>query len=265
MKIKYAHLWKHVMKKKIIISNWKLHGNMKLLETLLQPLNKFFSQYTQKNKFKKLIILPPYLYLYPAKKIISCKNIFIGSQNVDVNLSGAFTGEISIDMLKDIGVKYVLVGHSERREHHQENDISIAKKFKLVKDANLIPILCIGETKKDYLLSRTQEICKTQIKSIFDLLGKTGFCNSIIAYEPRWVIGSKNIPSISFITNILTFITNYILKKQNSNKKSFHVQYGGAINNNNVTEFENVNCIDGYLIGSSSLSLECFIDIIKKL
>jgi len=250
------------MKKKIIISNWKLHGSICLLNTLLIPISKFYIK--NKNISAKLVIMPPYIYLHPAKKIISNTNIELGAQNVDINLIGAFTGETSINMLKDVGVKYVLIGHSERRKYHNEDDEVVAKKFKIVKDANLIPILCIGETKNDYIFNKTKEVCKNQINKIFDVLGKSGFNNSMVAYEPRWAIGSNQIPPVDFIKKISKFIKNYILSRQDSTEKLFYIQYGGAVNDKNIIQLLNIDDIDGFLVGSLSLSLNSFINLLKN-
>ncbi|AAO27010.1 triosephosphate isomerase [Buchnera aphidicola str. Bp (Baizongia pistaciae)] len=245
------------MKKKIIIANWKLNGNIQLLQTLLKPLVNFYIRHKNKSSIK-LVIMPPYVYLYPMKSIISHSSILLGSQNVDINLIGAFTGEVSINMLKDVGVSYVLVGHSERRQYHRENDVIIAKKFKIVKDSHLIPVLCIGETEHEYLSCKTEKICKFQIDAIFDLLGPSGFNNSVIAYEPKWAIGTNTIPSINFIQKILMFIQNYIFNKQNSTIKLFSLQYGGSVNEHNIIELYDVKNIDGFLVGSASLSLDFF-------
>ncbi|XBC38483.1 MAG: triose-phosphate isomerase [Buchnera aphidicola (Melaphis rhois)] len=248
------------MNKKIIIANWKLNGSIQLLQNLLKPISDFVKI---NHISSKVIIAPPSVYLNQAYNIVLNTNVIIGAQNVDVNSFGAFTGEISVNMLKDINIRYVIVGHSERRLHHQENNTLIAKKFEVVKHAKLIPILCIGETDKDHNLYTTQRVCQKQIDIIFDLLGETAFCNTIIAYEPIWAIGSKKIPSLNYIQDMCCFIKDYILKQQNINKKSFFIQYGGSVNENNIQQLCKIPDVDGFLIGSVSLSLNKFLKILK--
>lgn len=247
------------MTKKIIAANWKLNGSTALLQNLLKPIVDF----VKINKIaSKLIIFPPFTYLHQTYDIVMNTNIIVGAQNVDVHLNGAFTGEISINMLKDVNVEYIIIGHSERKLYHKENDLLIAKKFKIVKDAKLIPILCIGETKEDYNSGMTKQICKNQIDVIFHLLGKQAFCNTIIAYEPIWAIGSGKIPSLYFIKDTCYFIKNYILKNQNIKKKEFSIQYGGSVDENNIKELCSITEIDGFLIGSAALSLHRFLKIL---
>ncbi|XBC37438.1 MAG: triose-phosphate isomerase [Buchnera aphidicola (Meitanaphis microgallis)] len=247
------------MTNKIVIANWKLNGSTTLLQDLLKPIINFVNS----NKIlSTIIIAPPIIYLYQAYSMIMNTNIMIGAQNVDIHLNGAFTGEISVDMLKDVNARYVLVGHSERRLYHHEHDLFIAKKFKIVKDAKLIPILCIGETQKDYHAGMTKMICKKQIDSIFNLLGEQAFYNTIIAYEPVWAIGSGMIPKFDFIKDIFCFIKNYVLKKQNLNKKLFSIQYGGSVDENNIKKLCKIVEIDGFLVGSAALSLNRFLKIL---
>ncbi|XBC37956.1 MAG: triose-phosphate isomerase [Buchnera aphidicola (Floraphis choui)] len=250
------------MQKKIIVANWKLNGSIKLLHNLLKPITNFVRE---KKILIKLIIVPPFVYLYPAYKIVMNTKIMIGAQNVDLHLNGAFTGEISVSMLNDVNVKYVIIGHSERRLHHKENNIIVAKKFKIVKDFQLIPILCIGETENDYNSGMTKQICQHQIDTIFDSLGEQAFFNTIIAYEPIWAIGSGKIPSLNFIEDICNFIKNYILKRQATNKKLFYIQYGGSVNQTNIKDLCKIVEIDGFLIGSASLDFDNFFKILNIL
>ncbi|XBC44140.1 MAG: triose-phosphate isomerase [Buchnera aphidicola (Schlechtendalia peitan)] len=248
------------MKKKFIIANWKLNGSKELLNNLLIPMVDFVNI----NKITStLIIVPPFVYLDRAYNIVMNTNIMIGAQNVDIHSSGAYTGEISIAMLNDINVKYVMIGHSERRLYHKENDLLIAKKFYIIKSYKLIPIFCIGETEQDYKSHMTKKICQQQIDVIFNSIGEHAFHNTIIAYEPIWAIGSGKIPSIAFIQDVCIFITSYILNKQKTSKKSFFIQYGGSIDENNIKELCTISGIDGFLIGSASLSISRFLKILN--
>ncbi|CAL4042901.1 Triosephosphate isomerase [Buchnera aphidicola (Tetraneura ulmi)] len=250
-------------KKKIIIANWKLNGNLILIKNLLEKIS-LIPGYILKSI--DLILLPPHVYLLEVKRNLFKKDeIYIGAQNIDKHFFGAYTGETSVLMLQDIGVKYVLIGHSERKKYHLESEKSISEKFKIVKSCNLIPILCIGETKKEKQLGQTEIICKKQIDEIFNLLEHKDetFNNSIIAYEPIWSIGTGQIPELKEINEIISFIKNYIKKKIFPKKvKNFFVIYGGSVNSNNVQRIFKKGGSDGLLVGAASLSHKDFSKII---
>lgn len=251
------------MKKKLIIANWKLNGNKVSILNFLNLLNKHDSKETC-----KIVISFPVIYLYLAKTIIYKKNIFLGAQNVDLNLCGPFTGEISVNMLKDIGINYVILGHSERRKYHKESDTLIAKKFKIVKEANLIPILCIGENKEEKKLGQTQEVCARQLNSVISMWGPQIFNNTIIAYEPIWAIGSGEIATPCSVQKIHKFIKKYIKKYGIVNSEKILVQYGGSVDENNVAQLLYEADIDGVLVGGASLNYNKFkkiIDIVNAL
>ncbi|WP_343191958.1 triose-phosphate isomerase [Buchnera aphidicola (Formosaphis micheliae)] len=250
------------MRKKIIIANWKLNGNKKSIIKFLTLLNQFY--FNKEEELNTLVVMAfPIMYIHLANSIINQKNIFMCAQNVDVNLYGSFTGEISVNMLQDIGVRYVIIGHSERRMYHKENNNIIAKKFKLVKDANLIPILCIGENEKEKKLGQTQLVCQKQLNDILNLLGSQAFENSIIAYEPIWSIGTGQVASLNYIQTVHNFIKNYINQHNNINWKNTFVQYGGSVDENNIYSLISQPDVDGVLIGGASLDYKRFSKIIN--
>jgi len=249
------------MKNKIITANWKSNGDTNSLHNLLIPIIDFIKK---KESMLKLIVVPPFVYLNQVHNIIINTNIMLGAQNVDIHSNGAFTGEISVDMLKDVHVCYVIIGHSERKIYHKESDLLISKKIQIVQNAKLIPIFCIGETEQDYKNGITNQICQKQIDSVFNVIGEKAFNNMIIAYEPVWAIGSGRTPSIDFIQDTCGHITNYILNIQNVKKKSFFIQYGGSVNESNIEKLSKVIEIDGFLIGSASLFISRFLKILTK-
>ncbi|WP_343192416.1 triose-phosphate isomerase [Buchnera aphidicola (Taiwanaphis decaspermi)] len=250
------------MNNSIIISNWKLHGNKDEISLYLNKLIPFMENI----KNCHVSIALPHIYLYFAQKILcKVKNISLSAQNVDLNNYGAFTGETSIFMLKEIGVKYVLVGHSERRKYHNENNKIVAKKFKIVKKNGLIPVLCIGETYEDKIHKKTKKVLKKQIDQIF-LTNKNNynlFNNSIIAYEPIWAIGTGISANHLDIKKINLFIKKYIFSKNNNIKQNNFIQYGGSVNYKNIKNIFDQTNINHFLIGSSSLNINEFFKIIK--
>lgn len=249
------------MKKSLIVANWKLNGNKKTIKELIYNIKKNISP----TKNCEIVIAPPVIYLDYVKKLIDNTKITLAAQNVDENLTGAFTGEISVDMLKDIGVKYVIIGHSERKKYHLENKKSISQKFFLIKSANLIPILCIGETKEEHSQGKTQEICKKQIDYIIKNQGISVFENTVIAYEPIWAIGTGYYPNKYEINNISTFIRKYFKKKNKKISDSIIIQYGGSINEKNIKEIFSSSNLNGALVGNASLNGNIFCNIINKI
>ncbi len=240
--------------KKIIIANWKLNGNKSFIKKYSKEINKKI------NNFKKieLSISPPTIYLYYLKKKIN-KKISLTCQNIDINLKGPFTGETSILMIKDLKIKYIIIGHSERRINHNENNKNITKKIIISKKNNIIPIICIGENINNYINKKSIDICKLQIKNTI-IKNKISTKNIIIAYEPIWSIGTGKIANIKHIIKICKSIKKYIYKK---NKEKIKFIYGGSINYKNANEIINNNNIDGLLIGNSSLKTKELIKILK--
>ena len=247
------------MKKFILASNWKLNGNYNIISNFIYKLKK----YILLNKiYYTIVFIPPIVYINSIKDKINNENFFLGAQNVDINLFGAFTGEISIKMLKDIGVKYVIIGHSERRLFHNESNEYIAKKFHIIKQNNMIPILCIGETFKEKQCNKTNIVCKKQIDSILKISGDNAFHNTIIAYEPIWAIGSGKSANIKYVRKINQFIRSYISNNSNINMNDITIQYGGAVNPENIQIIFEEPEINGVLLGGVSLIYEKFIKII---
>ncbi|CAD83276.1 triosephosphate isomerase [Candidatus Blochmanniella floridana] len=251
------------MKNLSIIANWKLNGNK---NTITNSLINLTTQLTNIPQYIKIAIAPPILYIDMVKNHLTSynnKTIELCSQNVDIHLSGAFTGDISASMLKDLSVKYVLIGHSERRIYHKENNSLIAQKFSIIKQTELIPILCIGENKEERDSGSTQSICIQQIDSIIKLVGIKAFENTIIAYEPVWAIGSGSSASPRNVQSIHQFIRNYIAQYDKTIANQISIQYGGSITTDNVLEFITQKDIDGVLVGSASLDIRNLIKIIN--
>ncbi|WMY96736.1 MAG: triose-phosphate isomerase [Arsenophonus sp.] len=247
------------MKYPLIIGNWKLNGNTKMVKNFMKKTCNMLKNVTCCN----IVIAPPLLYLMEAKKILNGSNIELCAQNVDINLSGSFTGEISAKMLKDIGIKYIIIGHSERRMYHKEKNSYIAKKFSIIKSQGLIPVLCIGENYEEYNSGKTKEVCKNQIDQILNILGVNALKNSVIAYEPIWAIGTGTAATPKHAQKVSKFIREHISKKNLNIAKKIIIQYGGSLNENNARDFFAQSDIDGALIGNSSLKSDIFSDIVK--
>lgn len=250
------------MIKPIIIGNWKLNGNKKLIKKFFNSLNQFLVKYCH---LCTVVIAPPILYAAFIQQMFSFEkmNFFLGAQNIDVHDYGPFTGEISPIMLNDMDIKYVIIGHSERRFNHKETNQIIAKKFQMIKEKNLIPILCLGDTEQERKTNKTKINIKTQIDMIFNICNTSAFNNAIIAYEPIWAIGSGNPASPKEAQSMAHFIRDYVTNKSNYKIKNFFVQYGGSVTIDNAKELMDKNDIDGLLVGGASLQFTEFKKIIE--
>lgn len=245
---------------KIIIANWKLNGNIKFIKKYINKIKKYINN----NKYK-ICIAPPIIYLSYFYKLIK-KNININlvSQNIDIHEKGAYTGETSVKMLKDLNIKYVLIGHSEIRKYHKENNKNILKKFLITKKKNIIPILCIGENIDQYNKKKSINTCIKQINFIIKKKYINILKNTIIAYEPIWSIGTGKTANINHINKINYSIKKYIYSINKNIYKYIKIIYGGSINYKNYKKIIFQKNIDGLLIGNSSLNIKEFIKIIKN-
>jgi len=234
------------------IANWKMFGGLNSLNSL-HKVAKFFKNF-EKNKYIKIIYCPPSTLIRPMSKKLKNSKIEVGAQNCHENqTSGAFTGSINAKMLKNVGAKYVIIGHSENREAGENNKL-INLKIRSALKSGLKVIFCVGETLKEKRKKITKQVLNKQIKSGLDKIKNKN--NILIAYEPVWSIGSGLIPKSNELFNII----NFIKKKF----KNYNVLYGGSVNSKNINELKFIDNIDGFLIGGSSQDPKKFIDIIKK-
>ena len=234
------------------IGNWKMFGGLKSLNSLHRVI-KFYKGF-KKNRFIKIIYCPPSTLIRPMSKKLKDSRIEVGAQNCHENENyGAFTGSINSKMLKDVGAKYVIIGHSENRQRGESNK-KINNKIKSVLKSGLKVIFCIGETSQEKRKKKTYQVLNNQIKAGLDKVKNKK--NIIIAYEPVWSIGTGLIPKSNELIKIITFI-----KKKYKNLK---VLYGGSVNSKNINELKLIENIDGFLIGGASQDAKKFIDIIKK-
>ncbi|WWO99774.1 MAG: triose-phosphate isomerase [Candidatus Dasytiphilus stammeri] len=247
------------MRNLLIIANWKLNGNKKIIQDYIKILRPKLMKIDIHKKYCDVVIAFPIMYSDQANQALIDTYISLAAQNVDINLNGPFTGDISANMLKDIGIKYVIIGHSERRIYHQEKDDLIAKKFAIVKKVGLIPVFCIGEN-NNY---KNKEVCIGQIRTVLDTQGVDAFKNTVIAYEPMWAIGSGHCLSPPHTQYIHKFIRDYIATINVSIAENLIILYGGSVNDENAYKFLMQPDIDGLLIGKASLNVMSFYNIIK--
>ena len=246
------------MRKKVIAANWKMNGSH---AWLAQYFQKFLASFDN-NKIDCLFF-PPAVYLREAIEIINSQpNCAVGAQNSYCQDSGAYTGEVSTAMLKDIGCRYVLVGHSERRQIFCENEKIVAEKFHHVKEHDMIPVLCIGETLQQRKSGSAAEIILQQLLSVIET-DKKAFENSIIAYEPIWAIGTGQTASPQEAQDMHAIIRQQISTISDCNAENVSIIYGGSVNESNASALFSMPDVDGGLVGGASLDAQKFLDIVK--
>ena len=235
------------------IANWKMFGDLKTLNSLDKVIK--FSNTNKKNKFK-IVYCPPNTLIRPLSKRLTKTNIEVGAQNCHESESfGAHTGQVNSKMLRNVGAKYVILGHSENRQIG-ESDSLINSKIKSAIKSGLKIIFCIGETLKERRSKKTNQTLSSQLKK--GLKSIKNKSNIIIAYEPVWSIGTGLIPKSDDLVKSIKFI------KKKFGKKSPKILYGGSVNGNNIAQLKDINNLDGFLVGGASQNSKKFIDIIKK-
>ena len=243
--------------KKLLIANWKMNIGCKDGAALAIK----FVKSLKITKNKKFIILPTYESIYYIRNKVGKKSFFFGAQDCSQFSKGAFTGDVSASMLKEIGCDYVLIGHSERRSIYNEDKKILIKKIKNAVLNNLKIIFCVGEDRVAYKTFKTKQVIQRQLSRLFTK--KINFKNLIIAYEPVWAIGSNQTPSLGEIENVHGYIKKFFLK--NYDVKNICVIYGGSVNLNNSKDIFKTKNVDGGLIGGASLKADDFKKIYDNL
>ena len=252
------------MRKTLIAGNWKMHGNIASIESLVNGIKRQLDNNWQSD----VLVCPPSLYIDKTIQLAQDSKISVGGQNLSEQEQGAFTGEISGDMLKDLGANYVLVGHSERRSLYNESNVLVAEKFAKALEKGLVPVLCVGETLEQRENGTTMEVVKGQIDAVLDFyqdkatgLEKLG--QGVIAYEPVWAIGTGVTASPEQAQETHAEIRRYLSTMNQSVAEKVQILYGGSMKAANAGELLAQKDIDGGLIGGASLKADEFIAICK--
>jgi triosephosphate isomerase (TIM) len=243
--------------KKLVVANWKMHGNLKQNAALLEDFVAKLSNL----KHTQVVICAPYPYLAQLQNALQHSDIAWGAQNIAKMEVGAYTGEVSAEMLKDFGASYVIIGHSERATAYCESDENIAQKFMAAKKHGITPILCVGETLIEREAGVMEMVVAKQLDTIIALYGAEIFANTVISYEPIWAIGTGLAATPEQAKSMHKFIRNKIeiLNKDASNQ--LKILYGGSVNPQNALQLCLVENIDGGLIGKCSLNAQEFENI----
>lgn len=246
------------MRQPLIMGNWKLNGTKASVEALINGLKDAANAATG----VEVAVCPPVIFLGQVEQLTAGSAIKYGSQDADLHNAGAFTGENSPEMLKDFGCKYALVGHSERRTLHAENDAVVAAKYTAIQAGGLIPVLCIGETIDQFEAGQTNAVVETQLKAVIDVAGIESFANAVIAYEPVWAIGTGKTATPEIAQTVHAHIRAYLAGFNADVAAKVQVLYGGSMNAANAADLLAQADIDGGLIGGASLKVADFSAII---
>lgn len=248
------------MRNTFVAGNWKMHGSKASILSLVTGLEAKVAELGNVD----VAVCPPAIYIDFTARTMSSSRIRMGAQNMAEEPSqGAFTGEQSVEMLKDMGCEYVILGHSERRAIYGETDAQIAEKVKVALQAGVTPILCVGETLAEREGGTMEQVINTQLDAVLDVVGIEGFNNIVIAYEPVWAIGTGVTASPQQAQDVHAFIRGKLAGLNAQIAEKVIIQYGGSVKPNNAAELFGQPDIDGGLIGGASLNADDFIAICK--
>ena len=240
--------------KKLVVANWKMHGNLKQNAALLTD----FVQHLSKLEHTQVVVCAPYPYLAQLQSLLQGTNIAWGAQNVAKMEAGPYTGEVSAAMLQDFGCSYVIIGHSERATAYCESDENIATKFVQAKNHGITPILCVGETLIEREAGVMEMVVAKQLDTIINTYGAAVFADTVISYEPIWAIGTGLAATPEQAKSMHKFIRNKIASLNIDAANQLKILYGGSVNPQNALQLCVVENIDGGLIGKCSLNAQEF-------
>jgi triosephosphate isomerase (TIM) len=245
------------MRKFMVAGNWKMHGTRHDIQVLLDAIKQQAAQLTKID----VVVFPSFIHIPQAAILLKDSTIAFGAQNIYPGNAGAFTGEIAGPMLADYGCHYVLIGHSERRAILREELPLVAAKFQAALAANLVPVLCIGETLAEREANQTETILKNQLTSVIDSVGIAKFQHAVIAYEPVWAIGTGKTATPEQAQEAHAFIRQLLNKADANIANSTRILYGGSVKADNASGLFAMPDIDGALVGGASLDANSFLAI----
>jgi triosephosphate isomerase len=247
-------------RKTIIAGNWK----MNMLASQVKPFSDELKTLIPKAKWCETLVCVPYVMVPAALKAFKNSRVIVGAENLNENEKGAYTGEVSANMLADLGVKYVIIGHSERRQYYGETDVSVNKKVHAALNAGINPIICVGESLEQRELDITIELITLQVKTALANVPADKMRRVVIAYEPIWAIGTGKTATAEQANEVCAAIRGVIRKLYGARiARAVTIQYGGSMNEKNAAELLAQPDIDGGLIGGASLVPEKFAAIIE--
>lgn len=241
----------------LVAANWKMNGTL----ASIRPLVGGVLQGLTEDIHAEVAICAPYIYLPEVSVLLAESSVQLGAQNLSQHETGAYTGEVSAAMLQDYNCHYVIVGHSERRHLYGESDGLVAEKFVAASNADLIPILCVGEQLQEREAGATEEVVAQQLDTVIDKAGINTFTKAVIAYEPVWAIGTGKTATPEQAQEVHAFIRLRLARHNDTIADGMRVLYGGSVKADNAKELFSMADIDGGLIGGAALQADDFLAI----
>ncbi len=247
------------MRKILIAGNWKLNGTISETETLINTLLAG----SWDTKKASMLVCPPFVSLQAASKLLDGSEIALGAQEMSEHDEGAYTGEISAEMLLTVGASFVILGHSERRQYHAESDEQVNAKARKALSSGLTPIICVGETLEEREADRTEDVIGTQVTGTLAGLSADDLNKIVIAYEPVWAIGTGKTATPEMAEAVHSFIRQQLVDKDKEAAETVQILYGGSVKPGNAAGLLSKPNIDGALVGGASLKADDFLGIIN--
>ncbi|MCH4564293.1 triose-phosphate isomerase [Halomonas sp. EGI 63088] len=247
------------MRTPLIAGNWKMNGSLALVETFGQAFSR-----TRPPVGVEVALMVPFPYLGAAVGVLDETPVAVGAQTLSDQPSGAFTGEVSGGMLAELGARYVLVGHSERRSLFHEDDAAVLARVRAALAAGLVPLLCLGETLEEREAERTEAVVLGQLEAVFDALSPEEREKLVIAYEPVWAIGTGRTATPQQAQAVHAAIRDRLERYAGALAHGMRLLYGGSMNANNAAELLAQPDIDGGLVGGASLKVDDFLAICQS-
>lgn len=244
------------MRQSLVVGNWKMNGTCASAEALAQGIIAGLG-----TNSAAIAVCAPYVYLSKVADIVKNTRLALGAQNVADKSAGAYTGEVSAAMLKEVGCQYAIVGHSERRSYYGDTNESVAARFVQALEQNITPILCVGETLEQREQDKTFAVIDEQLDAVISLAGIASFKDAVIAYEPVWAIGTGKTATDEQAQEVHKYIRNYIAAKDQAIADKIQILYGGSAKPDNAKGLFAMPDIDGGLIGGASLDADSFLKV----
>ena len=241
----------------LVIANWKMHGQIEWIQHYIHEFVKALGTPGQ----CEMVLCPPFVYLQQLTTLLKNTRVGVGAQNLHDSEQGAFTGEVSAPMLKELGCSYVVVGHSERRRLFAETDAVVAAKFAAARLNSLVPILCVGENEAERSGGVTERVVQRQLDAVLHFCGIDAFAGGVIAYEPVWAIGTGVTATPAQAQAVHGFIRNYVASLSPASASEMRILYGGSVRAGNAAELAHEPDVDGALVGGASLVAKEFLAI----
>ena len=248
------------MRQSLVMGNWKMNGRRDQVQALLVALQAELASLSR----VEVVVCPPYPFLALAAELLGAQSgMALGGQNLCMYPDGAYTGEVSGEMLHDMGCRFAIIGHSERRALFSETNEVVGKKFARAREAGLVPVLCVGETAAERDAGRTEAVVAAQIEAIFKESGRNALAHAVVAYEPVWAIGTGRAASPYEAQCVHAFIRKTVATQDADAAAKLRILYGGSVKAQNARELFAQDDIDGGLIGGAALDAVQFAGICR--